>query len=120
MAAARLALRITLGAYVAFLAVVGFYPSPVDRPVHEPLMHAIHETQQHGLNFITYPSVEFTANIFLFVPFGLLLALLFGPRRWWRAPVICFAATVIIELGQGALLPQRVASVGDVIFPTTP
>ena len=87
--------------------------------MHAPLMHAIHVTQQHGLHFVTYPSVEFGANIALFVPLGLLLALLFGPNRWWRAPVICVLATVIIELGQGALLPHRVASVGDVIANTT-
>ena len=121
MAAARLALRITLGAYVAFLAEVGFYPSPVDRPVHEPLMHPIHETQQHGLHFITYPSVEFTANIFLFVPFGLLLALFFGPPRWWR-PGDLFrgdrdhrtrpggAAAATRSIGRGCDLPDYAVS----------
>ena len=38
--------------------------------------------------------------------------------RWWLAPVICFVATVLIELSQGALLPHRVASIGDVIANT--
>ena len=38
--------------------------------------------------------------------------------RWWLAPVICFVATVIVEVGQGVLLPQRVASPGDVIANT--
>ena len=112
------ALRIILGAYVAVLAVVGFFPSPVDRPFDGPLLRIIQWCGQHGLGFITYASVEFGANIALFVPLGLLLALLFGPRRWWRAPVICFVATVVIEVGQGALLPQRVASIGDVIANT--
>ena len=112
------ALRIILGAYVAVLAVVGFFPSPIDRPVAAPLSRIIQWCGQHGLGFITYASVEFGANIALFVPLGLLLALLFGPHRWWLAPVICFVATVLIELGQGALLPQRVASIGDVIANT--
>ena len=112
------ALRIILGAYVAVLAVVGFFPSPVDRPIDAPLWRIIQWCGQHGLGFITYAGVEFGANIALFVPLGMLIALLFGPRRWWRAPVICFVATVIIELGQGALLPQRVASIGDVIANT--
>ena len=49
----------------------------------------------------------------------MLLALLFGPLRWWLAPEICFVATAIIELGQGVLLPQRVASIGDVIANST-
>ena len=111
-------LRIVLGAYVALLAVVGFFPSPVDRPIDAPLSRIIQWCGQHGLGFITYARVEFGANIALFVPLGMLLALLFGPRRWWRAPVICFVATVIIELGQGALLPQRVTSIGDVIANT--
>ena len=111
-------LRIVLGAYVALLAVVGFFPSPVDRPIEAPLSRIIQWCGQHGLGFITYARVEFGANIALFVPLGMLIALLFGPRRWWRAPVICFVATVIIELGQRVLLPQRVASIGDVIANT--
>ena len=111
-------LRIVLGAYAVLLAVVGFFPSPVDRPVDAPLSRIIQWCEQHGLGFITYGRVEFGANIALFVPLGMLIALLFGPRRWWRAAVICFVATVIIELGQGALLPQRVASIGDVIANT--
>ena len=32
--------------------------------------------------------------------------------------MICFVATVIIEVGQEVLLPQRVASPGDVIATT--
>ena len=32
--------------------------------------------------------------------------------------MICFVATVIVEVGQGVLLPQRVASPGDVIANT--
>ncbi len=111
-------LRIVLGAYVALLAVVGFFPSPIDRPIDAPLSRIIQWCGQHGLGFVTYARVEFGANIALFMPLGMLLALLFGPRRWWRAPVICFVATVLIELGQGVLLPQRIASIGDVIANT--
>ena len=112
------ALRIILGAYVAVLAVVGFFPSPVDRPIDAPLSRIIQWCGQHGLGFISYARVEFGANIALFVPLGMLLALLFGPHRWWCAPVICSVATALIELGQGVLLPQRVASIGDVIANT--
>ena len=111
-------LQIILGAYVALLAVVGFFPSPVDRPIDAPLSRIIQWCGQHGLGFISYAHVEFGANIALFVPLGMLIAMLFGPRRWWRAPVICFVATVIIELGQRVLLPQRVASISDVIANT--
>ena len=111
-------LQIILGAYVALLAVVGFFPSPVDRPIDAPLSRIIQWCGQHGLGFISYAHVEFGANIALFVPLGMLITLLFGPRRWWRAPVICFVATVLIELGQGVLLPQRIASIGDVIANT--
>ena len=111
-------LRIVLGAYVMLLAVVGFFPSPVDRPIDSALSRIIQWCEQHGLGFITYTRVEFGANIVLFIPLGMLLGLLFGTRRWWLAPVICFVATVLIELGQGVLLPQRVASPGDVIANT--
>jgi VanZ family protein len=112
-------LRILLGGYLALLAVVGFLPSPADRPINAPLWWIIRWRGQHGLGFISYARVELGTNIALFVLLGMLLALMFGPHRWWLATVICSEATVIIELGQWFLLPQRVASFGDVIADIT-
>lgn len=66
-----------------------------------------------GAWFVRDGWVEFAANIVMFVPLSLLLAL------WlWRTParglLLACAASVAIELAQ-MLLPSRVASLRDVI-----
>ncbi|HEY0258717.1 MAG TPA: VanZ family protein, partial [Lacisediminihabitans sp.] len=109
-----MALRVLLGAYAALLALVGLLPTPVDRPAHRSLGRFVAWCAAHGLGFVDYARIEFTANILWFVPFGLLLGLIFGLRRWWYAPLLCLAASVVIESAQGLLLPERVASLGDV------
>ncbi|MBG6215824.1 VanZ family protein [Arthrobacter sp. CAN_A6] len=59
--------------------------------------------------------MEFTANIVLFVPLGLFWFIL-APRGWrWHGPLVAFALSVLIELAQHVLLPQRVASPYDVV-----
>jgi hypothetical protein len=111
--------RILLAVYLAALAVVGFFPTPVDRGFRRQLQVVTDWCASHGLGFVTYSNIEFTANIGLFVPLGFLLALIFGIRFWWLAPVLCFAATVFIEFVQGVALAARYASVGDVIANTS-
>lgn len=56
--------------------------------------------------------VEFAANIVLFVPFGLLVVLLF--RRFWWGVVAALALSAAIELVQ-AVIPSRTASLRDVV-----
>lgn len=110
--------RIILAVYVVILAVIGFFPTPVDRPEYATLTLFVAWCARNGLLFVTYARIEFTANIFLFLPFGVLLTLIFRLRRWWIGPVFCFVCSVLIETGQGLLLPERVASVEDVISNT--
>jgi glycopeptide antibiotics resistance protein len=75
---------------------------------------------RHGLpEFVNYGVLEFLANIAMFVPIGLLVALLFGPRWWWAAFFVCAALSVSIELYQYLLLPDRFATVRDVIANST-
>lgn len=113
-----MASRVLLAVYVAVLAVVGFFPTPVDRPAHGFLTAAIHWGFGLGASFVTYSNIEFVSNILLFVPLGLLLTIITGPRRRWLAPASCLIASCAIELGQALFLPERVASVGDVIANT--
>lgn len=58
--------------------------------------------------------LEFAANVALFVPIGVLGGLL--PKGWrWIGPAAGAALSMSAELVQAALLPQRVASVLDVV-----
>lgn len=68
---------------------------------------------------VAYPVLEFSANIALFVPFGILVALSM-PRSRWRfgmTALISFASSCAIELIQLSI-PTRVSTVSDVIANT--
>ena len=65
---------------------------------------------------LTYPRIEFSANILLFVPLGVLLMLILR-RRYLILP-IAIVVTVAIECAQGLLLDKRTPSVLDIIANT--
>jgi len=110
-----LGLRIALAAYVVIVAVIAFFPTPVDRPIDHSLDQVLAWLGRHGAPFITYRVVEFSANVALFVPLGLLIAMILGRRRWWWAIVVCACASSLVELSQGVLLVHRLASVADIV-----
>jgi glycopeptide antibiotics resistance protein len=62
---------------------------------------------------LDWSRTEVLANIALFVPAGLLLALVLG--RAWLSVVLCVAASAAIELAQQRYLPSRVPSTADVV-----
>lgn len=102
--------------YGAFLAFVVFWPSPIDKPVAAQLSKAIALMHRHGVPaFVDYGFIEFTANIALFIPVGLLFGLMI-PLRWW--PVALVLGPLLsagIEFAQGMLLSERYSSMYDVI-----
>ncbi len=75
-----------LALYLVGLAFVGDWPTPVDRPLAGLLKDLIEAVRGHPLTAgITYMHVEGAANVLLFVPLGLMVALLLPTRRWWLA-----------------------------------
>ncbi len=65
----------------------------------------------------TYTLFEFTANIALFVPFGLLVAAGWPRTNAWWIILLGFAASAAIELVQ-TMLPSRYPTLSDVIANT--
>ncbi|TFD22102.1 VanZ family protein [Cryobacterium sp. TMS1-13-1] len=107
-------------AYLAALALIAFWPTPVDRGLHGSISSVVLWLRAHGVPaWLNYQSIEFSANIALFVPVGLLAVLLAGTRRYWIETLIgTLIGTLIsctIELGQLVFLPERFATVNDVI-----
>ena len=98
--------------YGAALAVIAFWPTPVDRDA-TGLLREIARV----VPLLTYDVVEFTANVALFMPLGVLLALALPRRRALVVPV-ALAVTMIIELGQAAFLAERTASLRDIFANT--
>ncbi|KQR52934.1 hypothetical protein ASF88_13710 [Leifsonia sp. Leaf336] len=67
-----------------------------------------------ALAWIDYDVVEFTANVLLFVPMGVLLALLLGRGRRWLALSLGVAASLTIEFIQ-LFEPARVSDARDIV-----
>ncbi len=103
---------------LVYLAIVGWLtlgPQPLDDGASGLLFWALDVAESiPTLSWIGYYEVEFTANVFMFVPIGLFLVLLFGRRKWWLAIAIGVALTVTIETVQ-LFLPERVSDVRDII-----
>ena len=114
---ARRAIILVLAiSYGIFLAFVVFWPSPVDRPVASILNRAIKELHERGVpTFIDYSFIEFSSNVLLFIPVGIVFGLAI-PLRWWAIALI-FGPLLsgAIELAQKVLLEDRYSSVYDVV-----
>jgi acetyltransferase-like isoleucine patch superfamily enzyme len=112
---ARHGILVLLTLYLAALALIGFWPTPVDRPLIgfiDDVLSALHENSLTA--GIEYKHVESVANVILFVPLGLLVALLVPVRRWWLAAIVGLPISAVIETIQFLALSQRLASPRDV------
>ncbi|TFD45845.1 VanZ family protein [Cryobacterium frigoriphilum] len=106
--------------YVVALALIAFWPTPVDRAGHDALQRGLAWLQEHGApGWLTYGMVEFASNIVLFIPAGLLVVVLAGARFWWLGPLGGLLGSAAIELGQLVLLPARTASPRDIVANTS-
>ena len=104
---------LVLAGYLLALAVIAFWPTPVDAGV-APVIDAL----SRRLPAITRPRVEFAANVALFVPFGVLLPLILRGAKELVLP-IALVATVTIECTQALVLQARVPSVLDIVANVT-
>lgn len=95
--------------YVIGVGVVVLWPTPVTAHFEALL------GRMHGWLPWSDKALEFGANVLMFVPAGLLAGLLLPPRRRWLAVVGGVLVSVLIEFVQGELLPERFASVRDVV-----
>ncbi|MGA1826814.1 VanZ family protein, partial [Microbacterium sp.] len=111
-ATARSVARVVLTLYGISLAMIALWPVPVDSGAARFLGRLI-----RLVPVLTYPRIEFAANIVLFVPLGVLLMLILR-ERYLILP-IAIVVTVAIECSQGLLLDKRTPSLLDIIANTT-
>ncbi|MFP3464829.1 VanZ family protein [Leifsonia sp. SIMBA_070] len=114
----RAVLPLPIAVYLAAVAAVTLDPSPGD-PAGNPLLRSLLRAVSSvpGLGWVDYDVAEFSANILLFVPMGVLFTLLLGVWRWWIAVAIGVAATLAIEFSQ-LFIPYRVSDVRDLVANT--
>ena len=106
--------------YTLFIAFMTLTPQQLDTGPESPIGRMLEFFSSHRLTeWLTYGRVEKLANVAMFVPFGLLLALHLGPRRWWLGWVIGAAFSGVIEGAQATLLsPTRYATISDLVTNT--
>lgn len=100
--------------YLIALLVIVFWPTPVDRPASGTLNGVLNWLHRHGTpRFIGYNFVEFTANIAMFVPMGVIASIWF--RNGFVGVLAGSLVSCLIELTQAMFLPDRFASGLDVL-----
>lgn len=112
--------RGVLAAMLVVLAVVGFWPSPVDQPIQGQIAGLLNFLHSGGApGWLDYQFVEKTANVALFVPFGVATSLAFPKRPWWQNAALGTAVSGCMELGQLLFLHSRFATLVDVATNST-
>ena len=104
-------------ATIAYLVLVGWVTlSPQSGIEEQSIVWLFVEFfgQFPATEWMTFSTVEFLANIALFVPFGLFFVLLLGRRQWWLAIVLSVATTIGIEFTQ-QFIGGRVSDVRDIV-----
>ena len=103
--------RAVLAGFLAFLALVGFWPSPLDQPVQGQVAGFIFFIHALGVpTWIGYGFIEAAANVALFVPLGVVATLSFPGKPWWRIGAFGLLVSGFMELGQLLFLHNRFPS----------
>lgn len=101
--------------YAVALSMIAFWPSPIDKDFSGILSQVIDEiNQQLGYPMFSYDFVEFVANIFLFIPLGILVSATSKQINALLLIATSVAGILSIEFVQKVLLEQRFASALDV------
>ncbi|MFK4834582.1 VanZ family protein [Microbacterium sp. ZW T2_14] len=95
--------------YAVMLTLIAFWPVPVDQGASGLL-----RTISKAMPWLTYDVIETTANVLLFVPLGVLLALALPLQRGLVVP-LALATTLVIESGQALFLAERTPSLRDIV-----
>lgn len=104
-------------ATLAYLAVVGWLTlTPQSSVLNNTLLWRLSEFFERfeSTEWITFSTLEFVANVALFVPLGLFFVLLLGRRQWWLAIVAGLLLTAGIEFVQ-QFIDGRVSDPRDLV-----
>ena len=112
--------QLVLAAMAIPLALIAFWPSPVDKPVSRQISWVLTFLHHHGIpNWFDYGTVESSANVVMFVPVGFAAALAFPSKHWLQIGAFGLLVSGCIELGQLLFLHDRFAALSDLATNTT-
>ncbi|MGO4594363.1 VanZ family protein [Leifsonia sp. 2TAF2] len=114
----RAVLPALITVYLAAVGWITLNPAPGD-PSGNPLLRDLLRIVSGipGFGWVDYDVAEFSANILLFVPLGVLFTLLLGRWRWWLTLAIGVGTTLAIEFVQ-LFLPARFTDARDLLANT--
>lgn len=105
--------------YAGVVLVITMWPNQPDQGYASVVERFLGLLHRNGVpEWFSFGELEFTANIAMFVPLGFLLALTLPHRASWLAFLLLPAFSGMIEFIQGQYLPQRFATVSDVVANT--
>ena len=108
---------VVAAAYLIAVAMVVFWTTPVDRPATAMLSEVLSWLHEHGMpGVINYNFVEFSANIFMFIPMGIIVSAYF--KNATVGILVGALGSCLIELAQALLLPDRFSSGLDILANT--
>lgn len=103
-------------AYGLVVILATMWPTPLDQGFASSINRLLAVLHRNGVpEWFGYSKLEFTANVFMFIPLGFLVSMLLPVRVWWLALLICPGLSVAIELTQAFALSARFATVSDVM-----
>ncbi len=115
----RVIISILAAGYGVVLALVAFWPTPIDRPVGGLLARVLRALHERGVpEFFGYTFVEFTANILLFIPVGVVAGLVGRRVHWVPALLAGPILSAVIELIQLLFISARFATIEDIVANT--
>ena len=107
-------LTVVTVAYLALVGVVTLAPMP-EHGRNSIIWRVVEVFQRFSMTrWLDFATVEFLANVAMFVPLGLFFVLLLGRGRWWLAILFGIGLTLVIELAQ-QFLPSRVSDPRDLV-----
>ena len=102
---------------VAILLALTLMPRQIVAPIRNAVMHLAYAFAEPTVSGMSFVQVESTLNALVFIPLGAALAIIFGRKLWFLAPVFAFAISFTVEYLQ-VRLPGRVPDVNDIVWNT--
>jgi glycopeptide antibiotics resistance protein len=112
-------LALALAGYLLLLTATSLWPKPVDGQgllaiITSDLLRFASTIS--WLNWIQYNQLEAIANVFLYIPLGVFLVLLFNKAKLWVLCLMPVLVSLAAEGSQRLFLPDRYATLNDVFF----
>lgn len=102
---------------VAVLLALTLMPRQFVAPLRGAVMHLAYAFAEPTISGMSFVQVESTLNALVFIPLGAVLAMIFGRKLWFLAPICALGISFTVEYLQ-ARVPGRVPDVNDVVWNT--